>query len=390
MWSKLRHQWIAIQKFLDSFLIIGAALLVLGILLYSLATIPGVSWLHDAGTALLVAGISLIVSTASGKEAVRQQHAKDANIERKNALYAPVYSELRQLWELFEHASKGEAPYPHWVEIKGAGETPGYTQLLPYALHSPFPRFTCWPDFQSDHRAYDFTPKAQALLKQKNLGKEFLQTTLARFPVGNGRNTATTLAALSLSRSHGNKHVRLAAVGAVNQPQTLPYLRGYGKATHSAPTQTARSTSTPGNGTRGLPRRLGRRWLPLRQREEHACRVADTRPPLGGDPQEAQDGAFEPPGQSKYCSGALGLQFELGHYLKSIASYFPGFMDFCRVFCFPIAKLLPDTASKVVAWWLGGGERQGEFGHCFQFCDIALVIEVTCPRPHPSEVNNWL
>lgn len=136
----------------------------MGALLYGLATIPRVSWLHDLGTALFVTGLSLIVSTASGKEAVRQQHAKDANIDRKDKIYAPLYVELKQLWERFEDASKGEGSYPHWIQ--GLGEVPTYTQLMPYAVHLPFPGFTRWPDFKSDHRINDFTPIARELLNE--------------------------------------------------------------------------------------------------------------------------------------------------------------------------------------------------------------------------------
>src|SRR5690242_19728210 len=107
MLSKM-HQWgRSLKRFFDAFLVIGGVLLLAGVLLYSLSTIPKVSWLHDAGTALLVAGLSLIISTASGKEAVRQQHAKDANLERKDKIYGPLYIELKQLWERLVGAGDG-------------------------------------------------------------------------------------------------------------------------------------------------------------------------------------------------------------------------------------------------------------------------------------------
>ena len=38
---------------------------------------------HNLGLAAFVAGLSLIVSTTSGKEAVRQQYAKEANLRPK-------------------------------------------------------------------------------------------------------------------------------------------------------------------------------------------------------------------------------------------------------------------------------------------------------------------
>ena len=157
MLSKM-HQWgRSLKRFFDAFLVIGGVLLLAGVLLYALATIPKVSWLHDAGTALLVAGLSLIISTASGKEAVRQQHAKDANLERKDKIYGPLYIELKQLWERLVEAGDGRASYPHWIE--GVGEEPGRTQR-----YFQVPTFSVWPDLKSDYRIDNFTESACRLL----------------------------------------------------------------------------------------------------------------------------------------------------------------------------------------------------------------------------------
>ncbi len=66
MLSEMRRWGRSLRRFFDAFLVVGGVLLIIGVLLYSLSTIPKMSWLHDAGTALLVAGLSLIISTASG------------------------------------------------------------------------------------------------------------------------------------------------------------------------------------------------------------------------------------------------------------------------------------------------------------------------------------
>src|SRR6266852_9471840 len=58
MLSKTRRWRRSLKRFFDAFLVVGGVLLIIGVLLYSLSTIPKVSWLHDAGTALLVAGLS--------------------------------------------------------------------------------------------------------------------------------------------------------------------------------------------------------------------------------------------------------------------------------------------------------------------------------------------
>jgi hypothetical protein len=157
MLSEMRRWGRSLKRFFDAFLVVGGVLLIAGVILYSLSTIPKVSWLHDAGTALLVAGLSLIISSASGKEAVRQQHAKDVNVERKDKIYGPLYIELKQLWECLEEASGGRASYPHWIE--GAGEEPARTQR-----YFRVPTFSVWPDFKSDYRIGHFTESACRLL----------------------------------------------------------------------------------------------------------------------------------------------------------------------------------------------------------------------------------
>jgi len=159
MLSRMRRWGWSLKRFFDAFLVVGGVLLIVGVLLYSLAIIPKVSWLHDAGTALLVAGLSLIISTASGREAVRQQHAKDVNVERKEKIYGPLYIELKQLWERLEEASGGKASYPHWIE--GAGEELDSAKSTRYFQ---VPKFSCWPDLKSDYRIGHFTESARKLL----------------------------------------------------------------------------------------------------------------------------------------------------------------------------------------------------------------------------------
>ena len=117
------RQWASrLKRFFDAFSVVGGILLVAGLLLLVLATALKVDWLRDAGGAMFVAGLSLIISASSGKEAVRQQNAKEANIRRKDEIYGPLYIELKQVWERLEEASRGTSAYPHWIQ--GVGEEP--------------------------------------------------------------------------------------------------------------------------------------------------------------------------------------------------------------------------------------------------------------------------
>lgn len=88
---------------------IGAIMVILSVILITFHN--GV--LQAAGTALLAAGLTIITTTLTNRESIRRQFAKDANIIRKDAIYGPLFIELKQIYEWLDEAKKKEGRYPY-------------------------------------------------------------------------------------------------------------------------------------------------------------------------------------------------------------------------------------------------------------------------------------
>ena len=53
--------------------------------------------------------LTLTITLVTGREAVREQNAKEANITRKYTYYIPIFNELKQIYDIFRR-SKTEKP----------------------------------------------------------------------------------------------------------------------------------------------------------------------------------------------------------------------------------------------------------------------------------------
>jgi hypothetical protein len=118
-----------------------------------------------AGTAL-----TLMVTILTGKEAVKQQNAKDANINRKDRLYIPVFNELKSIQDRWENAANRREPYPRYVQGVG-NESPDF---MGRPLN--YPAFASWPMFKEGPQKSDFTERASRLLdKVQEVGASYNQ-----------------------------------------------------------------------------------------------------------------------------------------------------------------------------------------------------------------------
>ena len=153
----LRQGLVAFRKRLDILTIIALLTLILSILLLALTT----GWLQVAGGALLAGDIGLISSLWTGRAAVHQQFAKEANIQRKTEIYGPLHAELKQLRECLQDASTGKQAYPKYID--GAGSEPVSSR---YAHNYMGPTFLQWPAFKGDFRIDNFTESAQKVLDE--------------------------------------------------------------------------------------------------------------------------------------------------------------------------------------------------------------------------------
>jgi len=155
--KRFRQRVIAFSKRLDVLTI--CAILTLGVSVLLLALTTG--WPQVAGGALFAGDIGLISSLWTGRAAVHQQFAKEANIQRKTEIYGPLHAELKQLRECLEDASTGEQPYPRYID--GAGDEPASSR---YTHNYMGPTFRQWPAFKGDYRIDNFTESARNVLDE--------------------------------------------------------------------------------------------------------------------------------------------------------------------------------------------------------------------------------
>lgn len=153
----LSNLWRTFRKWATPAFYIGAAMVVISVILIAFHT----TILQAAGTAMLAAGLTIITTTLTNRESIRQQFAKDANISRKYAIYGPLFVELKQIYEWLDEAKKKEGRYPYY--IYGAGGEPEETKYLRNPI---YPTFHTWPEFKQDYRIDSFTLRARALLDE--------------------------------------------------------------------------------------------------------------------------------------------------------------------------------------------------------------------------------
>jgi len=136
--------WRGIPRRINLYMV-AALLIVLGIvLLVLLRLLPDASLI---GGAVLGAGLSVLVATATGSVAVRQQYAEGANLLRKERYYVPLHAELRSMRERLEAATAGTLPYPVRIVLDGLRvPMPGNSVVL----------FLLWPEYRQDFRADEF------------------------------------------------------------------------------------------------------------------------------------------------------------------------------------------------------------------------------------------
>jgi hypothetical protein len=107
------------------------------------------------------AALTLAITLVTGREAVREQNAKAANIARKETYYIPIFNELKQIYDILGEAKQKRLPYPQW--ISGVGDK----QFRPMVWKKyPMPSFTNWVTFKEDPYRSNFTEKAYKLFTE--------------------------------------------------------------------------------------------------------------------------------------------------------------------------------------------------------------------------------
>jgi hypothetical protein len=157
-WLKL--WWSGAAERLDALLVMATILVLLGIGVLGWGYTVASALLQVLGGIVLGAGLSAMIGTLTGRQAVRQQSAKDANVVRKRELYGPLYDEVKAVHLAFAEAKEGKAPFPQWIDDGSAAQLPAIP-IYP-SLGSGL-TLRCWPEIRRGYRYTDFSPSAQAL-----------------------------------------------------------------------------------------------------------------------------------------------------------------------------------------------------------------------------------
>jgi hypothetical protein len=154
-----RTRYSFFRKLLSSWL----SLLILSLValtLFIIGSIANAILLQGLAGVLGGAALSLAVTIITGREAVHQQNAKEANIERKNTYYIPMFNELKQLFDRLEEAKKKTLPYPQWI---GGTANTSHTYIWG---NYPMPTFANWARFKEEPYRSNFTEKACKLFDE--------------------------------------------------------------------------------------------------------------------------------------------------------------------------------------------------------------------------------
>ena len=122
-------------------------------------------WSKIVGGAVLGAGFSIVIAAVTGRRAVAQQYAKEANLRRKDQVYGPLHAELKRVREYLEDVKHGTRPYPPRIEV---GDPPPLYEAPEFQgpATSWVPTLSLWAAFKADYRADDFSEAGKRLLDE--------------------------------------------------------------------------------------------------------------------------------------------------------------------------------------------------------------------------------
>ncbi len=141
---------------------LATTLLVVGGVMLVVGTRLNVAAWNTAGIAVFSTGLTVTVGTLSGREAVLQQYAKDANLRRKTDTYGPLHAELRALRKVLDRARAGDAPYPRQIAVD-----PIVADPFREVNDRDNSALRVWASFSNTYHAGEFSTHARALFDQE-------------------------------------------------------------------------------------------------------------------------------------------------------------------------------------------------------------------------------
>lgn len=167
----VRRVWAWLLRRLDATYLVAVILIAGGAAIFF--TAQNISWLQGAGGVIVGTGFTVLITTITSRRAVHEQYAKDANLRRKDNLYAPLYGEIKSLREMLQRAYDEGGAYPQRI-------TTSYSVFNEVSLAPPgypVPTLIKWSMFKQGYYWNDFTESARHVLDRiVDLAEAYNQT----------------------------------------------------------------------------------------------------------------------------------------------------------------------------------------------------------------------
>ena len=107
------YQWLR----LNSLSVVAMILLIAGCIMFVVGARTHDDTWKTVGGIVLGSVLTVVVGALTGREAVHQQYAKEANLRRKTDSYGPLHEEMKALREALDAAQAGRTPYPRRIAV---------------------------------------------------------------------------------------------------------------------------------------------------------------------------------------------------------------------------------------------------------------------------------
>jgi len=143
---------------LNSLAVVATILLIAGGILLVVGARAHDDTCKTVGGIVLGSGLTVVVGTLTGREAVHQQYAKEANLRRKTDSYGPLHEEFKALRETLDQMRAGDTPYPRRIATAAL-----VTEMPLFGLpERDGPTLRTWSAFEGNYHADDFSAVARA------------------------------------------------------------------------------------------------------------------------------------------------------------------------------------------------------------------------------------
>jgi len=162
MIKRFNNRCSAILLRIDRLVVVGGVMSVAGSIIMLVDFGKRWAGVNGVGAAIFGAGLAVLISTFTSKQAVSDQYRKEANLRRKDTIYAPLHAEIKKARINLEQAEAGHKPFPRLIDT-GSGTVPRSAGMSDFAALTHTLPLTLWVNYKEDHRIHDFSRTSQQL-----------------------------------------------------------------------------------------------------------------------------------------------------------------------------------------------------------------------------------